>query len=160
MKIFISHKKEDESTALMVADTLKTEGVDAYLDLLDNIVIEDGEKLTMHIRERIRECSDVIVILSCNTNKSWWVPFEIGMATEKDLPIANYLIGEETLPDYLTYWPRLRNKEDLKKYVEVRIRVSEQIILEKSLKHGYYQKVEGGLSETQRFYKEVKKHLL
>lgn len=103
MKIFISHKKEDELTALKVVNTLTSAGVDAYLDLLDNITADDGEKLTKHIRGKLRECTDVIVILSSNTKKSWWVPFEIGMATEKDMPIANYLISQESLPDYLTY---------------------------------------------------------
>lgn len=159
MKIFISHKKEDELTALNVVDTLKTAGVDAYLDLLDNIIANDGEKLTKHIREKLHECTDVIVILSTNTKKSWWVPFEIGMATEKDMPIANYLLSQETLPDYLTYWPRLKNRDDVLKYVEIRNKVSKQIVLEKTLNQGYYQRADGGMSETQKFYSELKKHL-
>ena len=41
MKIFISHKKEDELTALKVVNTLTSAGVDAYLDLLDNITADD-----------------------------------------------------------------------------------------------------------------------
>lgn len=159
MKIFISHKKEDELTALNVVDTLKTAGVDAYLDLLDNIIANNGEKLTKHIREKLHECTDVIVILSTNTKKSWWVPFEIGMATEKDMPIANYLLSQETLPDYLTYWPRLKNRDDVLKYVEIRNKVSKQIVLEKTLNQGYYQRADGGMSETQKFYSELKKHL-
>lgn len=159
MKIFISHKKEDELTALNVVNTLKAAGVDAYLDLLDNIIANDGEKLTKHIREKLHECTDVIVILSTNTKKSWWVPFEIGMATEKDMPIANYLLSQETLPDYLTYWPRLKNRDDVLKYVEIRNKVSKQIVLEKTLNQGYYQRADGGMSETQKFYSELKKHL-
>lgn len=159
MKIFISHKKEDKLTALKVLNTLTSAGVDAYLDLLDNITADDGEKLTKHIRGKLRECTDVIVILSSNTKKSWWVPFEIGMATEKDMPIANYLISQESLPDYLTYWPRLKSQGDVLKYVEIRNKISKQIILEKALNHGYYQRADGGISETQKFYQELKKHL-
>ena len=159
MKIFISHKKEDELTALKVVNTLTSIGVDAYLDLLDNITADDGEKLTKHIRGKLHECTDVIVILSNNTKKSWWVPFEIGMATEKDIPIANYLISQESLPDYLTYWPRLNSQEDVLKYVEIRNKVSKHIILEKAFNHGYYQRTDGGMSETQKFYQELKKHL-
>lgn len=159
MKIFISHKKEDEVTALKVVNTLTSAGVDAYLDLMDNITADDGEKLTKHIRGKLRECTDVIVILSSNTKKSWWVPFEIGMATEKDMPIANYLISQESLPDYLTYWPHLKSQEDVLKYIEIRNKVSKQIILEKALNHGYYQRTDGGMSETQKFYQELKKHL-
>lgn len=94
MKIFISHKQEDEVKAMEVQKTLNSCGVKAYLDLLDDDISGDGEKLTQHIRKRIGECSDVIVILSEETKESWWVPFEIGMATEKDMPIANYLVSD------------------------------------------------------------------
>lgn len=159
MKIFISHKKEDEETALKVVNTLLSVGVAAYLDLLDNITADDGEKLTKHICGKLRECTDVIVILSSNTKKSWWVPFEIGMATEKDMPIANYLISHESLPDYLTYWPRLKCAEDVLTYVEIRNKVSSQILWEKAMEHGYFQKADSGMSETQKFYQELKRHL-
>ena len=159
MKIFISHKKEDEATALKVVNTLTLAGVETYLDVLDNITADDGEKLTKHIRGKLHECTDVIVILSSNTKKSWWVPFEIGMATETDMPIANYLISQESLPDYLEYWPRLKSQEDVKTYVEIRNKVSNQIILEKAMSHGLYQRADAGMSETQKFYQELKRHL-
>ena len=159
MKIFISHKKEDEATALAVQITLANVGVDAYLDVLDNTIADDGEKLTKHIREKLRECTDVIVVLSDKTKKSWWVPFEIGMATEKDMPIANYLVSYEVLPEYLEYWPRLKNQKDVQKYVAVRNKVANQILLEKSFNNGHYQRGVGGSSETQRFYAELKQNL-
>ena len=38
-KIFISHKKEDESAALDVKNALVECGVEAYLDLLDNRMV-------------------------------------------------------------------------------------------------------------------------
>lgn len=159
MKIFISHKKEDEQVALMVQKTLRGEGVEVYLDVLDNTITEDGEKLTKHIREKLRECTDVIVILSSKTKASWWVPFEIGMATEKDMPIANYLVNTEKLPEYLEYWPRLKNPLDVRKYVEVKKRVDTQIRIEKALHEGYYQRLDSRISDTQRFYAELKKSL-
>lgn len=159
MKVFISHKKEDEASALAVQKTLTNAGVDAYLDVLDKTIENDGEELTKHIQGKLHECTDVIVILSYNTKKSWWVPFEIGMATEKDMPIANYLLSYEELPEYLRYWPRLKNQQDVLKYVETRNKVARQVLLEKSLNHGYFQRTDGGLSETQRFYAELKKNL-
>lgn len=81
------------------------------------------------------------------------------MATEKDMPIANYLVSYEVLPEYLEYWPRLKNHRDVLKYIEVRNEVARKVLLEKSLNHGYYQRVDGGKSETQRFYSELKKKL-
>lgn len=158
MKIFISHKKEDEKFAVDVQETLTQLGVNAYLDVLDNIVANDGEALTNHIKKKLGECTDIIVILSSNTKKSWWVPFEIGMATEKDMPIVNYLLSYEELPDYLSYWPRLKTLQDVEKYVEVRNRVSRTVRVEKSINEGYYQRANSG-SETQRFYAELKKSL-
>lgn len=163
MKIFISHKKEDESTALDVQQTLSDEGVNAYLDLLDNSIANDGEKLTKHIRKKLGECTDVIVVLSEKTKESWWVPFEIGMATEKDMPIANYILNYEFLPEYLEYWPRLKDQQDVKKYVEARNKVKREILLEKTLdRNVYYENInmaKSELSETQRFYAELKKML-
>lgn len=159
MKVFISHKMEDKRMALEVQNTLISAGVDAYLDVLDNIIADDGEKLTKHIRGKLRECTDVIVVLSGNTKKSWWVPFEIGMATEKDMPIANYLISYEVLPEYLEFWPRLKNRQDVLKYIEVRNKVARQVLLEKSLNHGYYYENTSRVSETERFYAELKKSL-
>ena len=159
MKIFISHKKEDESTALIVQQTLNNLEVDAYLDVLDNTIANDGERLTNHIRKKLHECTDVIVILSSNTKKSWWVPFEIGMATEKDMPISNYLISHETLPEYLEYWPCLKSQQDVRKYVEVRNKIARQVVLEKAMNSGNYQRAVSDLSETQRFYAELKSSL-
>lgn len=159
MKIFISHKKEDELMALTVKSTLTNAKVDAYLDVLDNTVLDDGEKLTEHIREKLHECTDVIVILSGNTKRSWWVPFEIGMATEKDMPIANYLTSYEQLPEYLEYWPRLTDQQDVLKYIEARNRVAKQVRLEKAVIRGYNEHADDKISETQRFYAELKKSL-
>lgn len=157
MKFFISHKREDEIQAIEVQKTLNSCDVKAYLDLLDDDISGNGEKLTQHIREKLGECSDVIVILSEKTKKSWWVPFEIGMATEKDMPIANYLISYVQLPDYLKYWPRLKNQDDVLKYVTTRNKVSEEYkrlrsIFESSSAYTY-------VSETQEFYRRLKQQL-
>lgn len=159
MKIFISHKKEDEYTAFGIQQVLENMRIEAYLDILDDTISDNGEKLTKHIREKLRECSDVIVVLSDNTKRSWWVPFEIGMATEKDMPIANYLTSYEKLPEYLEYWPRLKNQQDVKKYVEVRNKVARRVVLEKQLNHSYYDRADSNISETQKFYEELKKSL-
>lgn len=157
MKIFISHKQEDKLEARKVQQTLNSCNVSAYLDLLDDDISGDGEKLTQHIRKKISECSDVIVILSENTKKSWWVPFEIGMATEKDMPIANYLVSSIILPDYLEYWPRLKNSNDVEKYVKIRNEVSEEY----KKPRGIFESIssEQYRSETQEFYYRLKQML-
>lgn len=157
MKIFISHKQEDKIQALEVQETLNSCDVKAYLDLLDDDISGNGEKLTQHIREKLRECSDVIVILSEKTKASWWVPFEIGMATEKDMPIASYLISYVQLPDYLKYWPRLKNQDDVLKYVKTRNKVSEEYMRLRSILES--RSASPYISETQEFYRQLKQQL-
>lgn len=49
MKVFISHKDSDRTTALKVLDVLTQNKVEAYLDLLDNTIVQKGEFLTKHI---------------------------------------------------------------------------------------------------------------
>lgn len=157
MKIFISHKQEDSKYASEVQQTLISCGVDSYLDLLDNAISEGGEKLTNHIRNRISECSDVIVILSEKTKASWWVPFEIGMASERDMPIANFLVSHILLPEYLTFWPRLKNQNDIQKYVKIRRKVSEEYRSSRTVLESFSTSVVK--SETQIFYEQLKKEL-
>jgi len=157
MKVFISHKKEDNLYALNIKNALKSCQIDAYLDLLDEDISGDGEELTDHIKEQLRICTDVIVVLSEKTKDSWWVPFEIGMATEKDMPIANYLVEGIVLPDYLEFWPRLKNYNDVCKYVEVRKEIREhygrpRYIFESNILHP-------GESETRAFYRKLKQEL-
>ena len=61
-----------------------------------------------------------IVLMSEATKYSWWVPFEIGMSAQIDMPTATYLKDNVVLPSYLSYWPRLKTIKDVSTYVSVR----------------------------------------
>lgn len=156
MKVFISHKNFDRSIALNVQRVLNSQNVDAYLDVLDDSITGEGEELTKHIRSKLNECSDILVVLSENTKSSWWVPFEIGMAAQKDLPTVNYLQYGIQLPDYLAYWPRLKNDSDLIQYVQIRNKVKQDILNERFERGRVYANM---ASETERFYNELKMKL-
>lgn len=156
MKVFISHKDSDRTTALKVLNVLTSNKVEAYLDVLDNSIVQKGELLTKHIRTKLNECTDILVVMSENTKASWWVPFEIGMAAQKDLPTVSYLQSGVELPDYLSYWPRLKNDSDIIKYINTRARVKRQIMAERLDQSTIYA---SRLSETQRFYDELKRQL-
>ena len=156
MKVFISHKQEDSVVAQDVLNILKKNKVDAYLDLLDHSIVFKGELLTNHIKKRLNECTDLLVVLSEQTKTSWWVPFEIGMASQKDFPIVNYLKAGIVLPDYLAYWPHLKNETDLVKYIQIKTKVHKEILLEKSFGQAKFASAE---SSTQRFYRELKASL-
>ena len=120
MKIFISHKLQDSATANLIAKELEEIKVDYYLDVLDNSITENGKELTNHIRANLNKCTDIIVVMSNITKFSQWVPFEVGMAAQKDMPTATFLKEDVSLPDYLQYWPRLKKSTDIREYVSAR----------------------------------------
>jgi len=151
MKVFISHKSTDSGSAGQVQQAFKNLGVDAYLDVLDNFSGE-GEALTAHIKGQLSKCSDIIGVMSEATKTSWWVPFEIGMSAQVDLPTATYLIRSVELPDFLTYWPRLRDTSDIAKYVAVRKRVWRTDSM-------FENRAFSQINSTKEFYRQLKAEL-
>lgn len=74
--------------------------------------------LTSHLKAKLSECTHLTAVISNNTKFSWWVPFEIGLATEKDFPISTVVsyTNRDQLPDYLWKWPVLETAGDLEQY--------------------------------------------
>ncbi len=155
MKIFISHKDIDSAKDLLIKKAFEKCNVPAYLDVLDNEIKVGGIKLTDHIRNNLNSCSDIIVVMSENTRYSWWVPFEIGMSAQLDMPTATFLSQMVDLPDYLSYWPRLRTLEDVDLYVRVRKRVA--VMSGVTLEH--YSNTERKRRETEMFYAKMKEEM-
>ena len=124
MKVFISHKNVDSQQALMLKSAFEKEGVFTYLDVLDNSINGGGKSLTEHIKGQLNNCTDIIVLMSETTKYSWWVPFEIGMSAQIDMPTASFLKEDVDLPSYLSYWPRLKTTRDVATYVDVRKRTN------------------------------------
>ena len=108
MKIFISHKQEDSDTANRLAGELRLLGIPYYLDILDSTVTTSGRALTEHIKRNLNDCTDIIVIMSEATRLSQWVPFEVGMSAQNDMPTATFLKSSVSIPEFLEYWPRLK----------------------------------------------------
>lgn len=151
MKFFISHKKEDEINAMQLSLVLERLDIPYYLDLIDDKVSENGRELTEHIKANLNDCTDIIVIMSKKTLSSQWVPFEVGMAAQKEMPTATLLEEYVKIPEFLEYWPRLKSPDDIKKYVQVRTSSWTNYGVAKHL--GYKR------SKVQYFYDEVKKVL-
>ena len=120
MKVFISHKREDSKLALTIQNEFTRYGVSSYLDILDSSITAGGKELTEHIKESLNSCTDIIVVISEATKNSWWVPFEVGMSAQVDMPTVSFLSSEVALPSYLSYWPRLKTVSDIRKYIAVR----------------------------------------
>ncbi|MDY3065465.1 MAG: toll/interleukin-1 receptor domain-containing protein [Oscillospiraceae bacterium] len=158
MKVFISHKDADSLQALLLKRAFENEGVSAYLDVLDSSINGGGKTLTEHIKGQLNQCTDIIVLMSEATKYSWWVPFEIGMSAQIDMPTASYLKENVVLPSYLSYWPRLKTINDVSTYVSVRKKT------ERTLNEQYSNFELSSVSnrrkiETPIFYENLKREL-
>lgn len=160
MNIFISHKQEDQVKAMMVADAFRKIGVEYYLDVLDNFVINSGEELTSHIREALNKCTDLLVVMSPATRFSQWVPFEIGMASQAYMPIANYMSEDVQLPEFLEFWPRLKTPDDIVKYVKIKRSTFIETDYERRGPVLESWNISGRQRDLGRFYAKLKQELL
>ena len=74
-----------------------------YVDQLDPNVQGDSADLVTHIQDVIHPCQSLLAVVSRNTQSSWWVPLEIGVALENQKHIGSYAVGLNrlSLPSYL-----------------------------------------------------------
>src|SRR5690606_35293914 len=116
MPVFISYTRADEETALLINHRFTSAGVSTYLDLLDPNMPAGA---TQAVRNGINRTTHLLAIVSLNTHGSWWVPFEIGVATQADSRIATYSINVQRseLPHYLQVWPVLQRLAHVDQYI-------------------------------------------
>ena len=158
MKVFISHKDADSLQALLLKRAFEDEGVSAYLDVLDSSINGGGKTLTQHIKNQLNQCTDIIVLMTEATKHSWWVPFEIGMSAQIDMPTASYLKENVVLPSFLSYWPRLKTINDVSTYVSVR-KKTERILNEQYSNFELSSVSNRRKIETPIFYENLKREL-
>lgn len=154
IKVFISHKKEDSYTANRIAGELKAMNIPYYLDILDSNITKNGKELIDHIKKNLNDCTDIIVVMSETTKHSQWVPFEVGMSAQNDMPTATFLQENVTLPDFLAYWPRLKHPRDIQKYIAARNEVQREYVF----KH-IFESAQTDKTQTERFYEVLKARL-
>lgn len=160
MKVFISHKDCDSQLAIQINNYLTRKGVITYLDALDNSIdlTRGSKELTNYLRNEIQDSTDILVIMSEDTKNSWWVPFEIGMASDQNLPIVTFLRDYVPLPEYLDYWPCIRSLNDIDKYINItKRRILRERIIEQSItKRENFSTVN---SRIDKYYSELKRNL-
>lgn len=130
MPVFISHRTADNATARRVYDFLSSRGVQCYIDELDPNV-QPGN-VTSVIMDRLHACTHLLAVVSDTTVQSWWVPFEIGAATEMKSRIATFRTTAAALPEYLSVWPILKQLADLEMYIQL-YRSDRVVLLNKSM---------------------------
>ena len=118
MKVFISHQQADSVKAAEIARHLRTRhAIDSNLDVVDpKIGMHEGPELAQHVRDQMDKCDSLLAVVSYETAKSQWVPWEIGIATEKDFPLATYADTYMPLPEFLQKWPYITSISELDKY--------------------------------------------
>lgn len=117
IKVFLSHQKADATTAFQIEQRLRVKhSIECYLDVIDPYLLQDGEDLAAYIREKMGFCTQLLAVISNATKGSQWVPWEIGVATEKKFPLATFSAGGVAPPEFLQKWPYLRTDIDIDLY--------------------------------------------
>jgi hypothetical protein len=157
MAVFISHSSKDDRLARAIYDRLtKVHGIKCYLDDLDP-ALQGTKNVTDVILQRLEECSYLMAVVTTNTNTSWWVPFEIGVARRAPRYITTFTDLSFTLPAYLKEWPVLKCDSDLDKFA--RWRASEARIGHERLIEAANEKMESQLTVVDLFHYGLHKDL-
>lgn len=120
IKVFLSHKNEDAEIAGAIAYRLRNHHqIDVYLDVIDRNLDRSGPDLADYIRAEMSKCTQLLAVISSKTSSSQWVPWEIGVATEKEQPLASFVDPTATMPEFLRKWPYLRTMVDVDRYAAV-----------------------------------------
>lgn len=117
IKVFLSHQKADTAKAGEIAYRLKAyHQIDSYLDVIDPFLGRPGSDLAAHIRSEMGKCTQLLAVVSTATSSSQWVPWEVGVATEKDYPLATFANYSYQVPEFLRAWPYLTSMNDVDAY--------------------------------------------
>ncbi len=88
---FISYSREDSEFALRLAQDLRAEGADIWMDQLD---IKMGDRWDRKVEQALKKCAGLILIMSPTSVKSDNVLDELDYALEKDKRILPILFLE------------------------------------------------------------------
>lgn len=131
MPVFLSHRRTDSPAAVAIDRKLKQHGIRTYLDVLDPD-LDTAQNITVQILKNLEPCTHLMAVISSTTAGSWWVPFEIGLATRGEKRISSFRTAAVALPEYLKVWPVLTTEADVEKFAYRYLK--DGIILEKSFK--------------------------
>jgi hypothetical protein len=156
IKVFLSHQRADSARAAEIATRLRVyHTIDSYLDIIDPYLGRPGEDLANHIRTQMSSCTQLLAVVSYSTKESQWVPWEIGVATEKDFPLATFADYMSPVPEFLATWPYLRNMSDVDKYAAASKGANQRFVQRKATASFGEARREG----TMQFYRDIRSQL-
>lgn len=79
-RVFLSYRREDRQWVDGIVRWLLNMGVSVYIDYLDE-TLEEGpsESVAVKLRSHIGQCSKFICLVTPNSSKSKWMPWELGL---------------------------------------------------------------------------------
>lgn len=141
--IFISHVKEDTEACEPIAQYIREAGVDVYFDKYDKTLSElvregNPDKVTERIQEGIDLSSHMLCVVSPQTIRSYWVPFEVGYGCKAAIGLGVLTLkglADEALPDYMKTTRVVRGTRSLNEFIAELIGTnSDHLIEQKALR--------------------------
>jgi hypothetical protein len=122
--IFLSHISVDKPAVKRIADYITSQGdIDIYLDTDDEDLQRaatsgDAVAMTEFIERGLSNCTHVMCLVSADTVRSWWVPYELGFGKKSGKPLATLKLKDaEELPAYLKISEIIRGTKSLNSYL-------------------------------------------
>lgn len=122
--IFLSHISVDKSSAIAISNYITKQGdIDIYLDLDDEelqqaVQRDDPTGITTFIEQGLSSSTHIMCLVSADTVRSWWVPYELGFAKNAGKHLSTLkLKGEITLPGYLQISEIIPGTKSLNEYL-------------------------------------------
>ncbi len=97
--IFLSHSSKDAELLPGVITILENHGGYVYVDKKDSRLPDSVTSKTAEIlRDTIRQCKKMVVLVSSNTKESRWIPWELGLgdAVKTHMNVALFPIVEKS----------------------------------------------------------------
>lgn len=106
--VFLSYRHTDKATAWELGHYLDERGRRVFIDVHDHTLSPGQGDLDDALITAIDNSNTMIVVVSDETQGSWWVPWEDGVSTPSGKPKALYKPkAYRALPDYLEKLKRL-----------------------------------------------------
>ncbi len=113
--VFVSYQHSDQATALGLAKELSDSEWDVFIDVHDDSLFPGDNHVDEALVEAIGNAATMLIVVSDNTQGSWWVPWEIGVSTPSGKPRALYKpTAHRALPTYLDKLERLQGPSSAK----------------------------------------------
>jgi hypothetical protein len=122
--IFLSHISVDKSATTAIGNYITRQGdIDTYLDVDDQELQNaantgNAARITQFIERGLSHSTHIMCLVSPDTVRSWWVPYELGFAKKAGKSLSTMkLKGEVALPAYLEIGEIIRGTKGLNAYL-------------------------------------------